>query len=245
MKLRKFPSKKPKRELNTSSVEYFRSAYDDVMYSGIVGFYSRMTHRIMERPFRGRNYKRVLEVGAGQGQHFNFVQCNIEEYLESDLDSELKIYSRNNENVSRYERITLDAQNLDCFSDESFDRVIATCLLAHLDFPENALLEWKRVTKVGGVITIYVPTEPGMLLRLTRGVVMVPKSKKFGQDHLAVVYRDHRNHYPMMRTLIEVVFSGNQIKRKRFPLPFLGWNFNFFEIFQITKLNCPPDSFSH
>ena len=62
-----------------------------------------------------------------------------------------------------------DAQGLP-HDDDIADRLIATCVLLHLEKPESALLEWRRVTRPGGVVTIYVPNEPGLLTRLGRGV---------------------------------------------------------------------------
>jgi len=74
-----------------------------------------------------------------------------------------------------------DAQVLP-FLDNSFGRVIATCLLLHLQEPELALLEWRRVTENNGLITILIPTEPGLLLRLSRALLTSPKARRLGFD---------------------------------------------------------------
>lgn len=74
-----------------------------------------------------------------------------------------------------------------------------------------------------------------MLLRLVRRVVMVPKSRKLGQDHLGTVFRDHRNHFPGMKVMIDSVFARDRINRRRYPMPGLGWNFSLFEIVHIVK----------
>lgn len=219
--------------MNRLAQEYFRSSYENVMYSGWVGFYSRITHRIMEYPYRNRKFDKILEVGAGKGQHFEFVKCKFNEYIETDLDSELITATGISETTSNFSKRVVDAEDLSQFIESSFDRLIATCLLAHLQFPEIALQHWRRVVSHNGFITIYVPTEPGFFLRSLRKLIMVPKSKRFGYDHISTIYRDHRNHYPMMQLLIEEVFSNDHIKRMRFPFPGFGWNFNLFEIYQI------------
>lgn len=223
--------------LNTSSERYFREAYDDVMYSGAVGVYSAMVHRLMERRYRGMRTPVVVELGSGAGQHVPYCLSDYDVYHETDLDPDLGPNGPGERFVDgkRVVRSYADAQDLSEFADGSVDRVIATCLLAHLPDPEGALREWRRVLKPGGHVTIYVPSEPGMLLRLMRNVVMVPKSRKHGQDHLGTVYRDHRNHYPGMRIMVTDVFRNDKVKRLRFPTRFVGWNFSLFEVYDIQK----------
>lgn len=204
------------------------------MYTGAVGLYSRFVHWLMERPFRRGRFNLVVEVGAGAGQHARSVRSWCGRYVESDVDSSLVgMHSRTTKGGAHVERMTLDAQDLSIFADDSVDRLIATCLLAHLDAPEMALTEWRRVMRDGGFVSVYVPCEPGWLLRTVRRIVMVPKARKFGQDHLATIYRDHRNHYPGMRAMMEGVFAGDVIRRVRFPFAFLGWNLSLFEVWQV------------
>jgi len=66
------------------------------------------------------------------------------------------------------------------FPDQCFDRVIATCLIAHLKDPEVALTEWRRVLRKGGELTMYVPCELGFSLRLFRKLFLAPKAKRLG-----------------------------------------------------------------
>jgi len=213
--------------------DYFAGDYQQVMYTGAVGYFSRLTHRLMDRPFRSVRTPVVLEVGAGAGQHANYAETDFDRYYITDISAEvIGHYAGSDERMIA--RVA-DAENLIDFADESVDRVVATCLLAHLTNPETALNEWRRVVKPGGNLSIYVPAEPGMLLRLLRHVAVVPKARKIGNDHLAIVYRHHRNHYPSMKTIITSVFAEDNVIRKRFPTRLLGWNFSLFEIYHITK----------
>lgn len=219
--------------LGSQDGQYFAGDYQEVMYTGIIGFYSRLTHKLLDRPFRKARTPVVLEVGAGAGQHAHFALTDFDTYYLTDISPEVI-----KERVVDDPRIIpqfADAEKLDEFQDDSVDRVVATCLLAHLTNPEQALHEWRRVTKPGGTISIYIPAEPGMLLRLLRHTAVAPKSRKLGNDHLAIVYRHHRNHYPAMRMVVRSVFVQDTIKRRRFPTRFLGWNFSLFEIYHITK----------
>lgn len=226
-------SRPPKLPPQGSPGSYFADDYQEIMYTGTIGIYSRLTHKLMDRPFRGTKTPVVLEVGAGAGQHAQYSLTDFEKYYLTDISEEaLRACPADDPRVIS---MVADAQDLSAFEDESVDRIVATCLLAHLSEPEKALQEWYRVLKSGGSLSIYVPAEPGMLLRLLRTLVVVPKSRKLGNDHLAIIYRDHRNHYPSMSLMIRSVFSSDVIRRRRFPTRLLGWNFSLFDIFHITK----------
>jgi len=213
--------------------DYFAGDYQQVMYTGAVGLFSRLTHRLMDRPFRSVRTPVVLEVGAGAGQHADYAETDFDTYYMTDISSEvIGQYSGSDERI--IPRVA-DAENLIGFADHSVDRVVATCLLAHLTHPEAALKEWRRVVKPGGNLSIYVPAEPGMLLRFLRHTIVAPKARKIGNDHLAIVYRHHRNHYPSMKVLIRSVFAEDKVTRKRFPTRLLGWNFSLFDVYHITR----------
>lgn len=221
------------QQSNSQDGEYFASDYQEVMYTGVIGFYSKLTHKLMDWPFRNRRTPIVLEVGAGAGQHAHYALTEFDTYYLTDVS--LEVINERRIADPRIIAMVADAEKLDSFDSDSVDRVVATCLLAHLTNPEEALREWRRVVKPDGTISIYVPAEPGMLLRLLRHTAVAPKSRKLGNDHLAIVYRHHRNHYPSMRMLIRSVFMGDTVKRKRFPTRLLGWNFSLFEIYHVTK----------
>lgn len=225
------------RHLNRAPEAYFRDSYDDVMYTGAVGRYSAFVHRLMERPYRDVASHTILELGAGKGQHRQYVTSHYDEYWEVDIDPQL--LSAGDGTDPRVRRFAWNAESLDEVDDARVDRLVATCLLAHLTHPEDALREWRRVLKPGGHAAIYIPAEPGMLLRAGRAALVAPKSRKLGQDHHGVVYRDHRNHYPGMRRILVDTFRDDKVRRVRFPLPFVGWNFAVFDIFHIRKSDVP------
>lgn len=226
---------KKRAALSSSPEEYFQNAYQQVMYTGLAGIYSVFVHYLIERPFRGQSTPRVIELGAGHGQHAKHVRTKVDEYIELDIDPALAPRGPRAANGAPVKRVVGNAEDLSGFKSQSFDRLIATCLLAHLDHPEDALREWRRVVKPGGSLTIYVPAEPGMLLRLARRIFMVRKAARFGQDHMATIYRDHRNHFPGMQSAISSVFADDCITRQRFPFKKAGWNLSLFEIVHIRR----------
>lgn len=222
-------------QLSSSPEEYFQKAYQQVMYTGLAGLYSALVHFLIERPFRGTNTPKVIELGAGHGQHAKHVRTKVNEYIELDIDASLAPNGPRAANGAPVKRIVGNAEDLSALKTNSFDRLIATCLLAHLDNPEAALEEWRRVVKPGGSISIYVPAEPGMMLRLFRRIFMVRKAARYGQDHMATIYRDHRNHFPGMQSAINKVFANDCISRQRFPFRQAGWNLSLFEIVHIRR----------
>jgi ubiquinone/menaquinone biosynthesis C-methylase UbiE len=91
--------------------------------------------------------ERILEIGAGRGEYYRFVTNDFSEYLMTDISdwgrSEIEVLA---ETDCRIKFEVQDMQNL-TFEDESFDRVIVSCVLAHVDEPYVALSEVKRITK--------------------------------------------------------------------------------------------------
>lgn len=51
----------------------------------------------------------------------------------------------------------MNAYNLDCFVDEKFDYVFSSHCLEHLDRPWDAMREWLRKIKKGGILFLYLP----------------------------------------------------------------------------------------
>jgi ubiquinone/menaquinone biosynthesis C-methylase UbiE len=202
--------------------------------TGFTGFLKGIVHKLMEFPFHNSRAEKVLEVGAGRGIHLNYVNGKFDKYYMTDIviDKELKF----RDSPEKLVVMEQDAQNLD-FENDTFDRVIATCLIAHLDDPIRALGEWRRVTKDKGNITIYIPCEPGLLLRLFRFVFIWPKSllKGISKFNSSIVL-EHRNSYLLVKHSLTKEFYGDDFQLRRYPFPFLSWNFNIFAIASI-KVN--------
>jgi phosphatidylethanolamine/phosphatidyl-N-methylethanolamine N-methyltransferase len=217
--------------------DWYSFGYQKCYYSRSLGLIWGFVHFCMEHRYKNRkDLLKVIEVGAGQGQHYKYVRHHFEQYTATDI--------RNSQDeVLDLGKLTVkfaDASDLKFINSGSFDRLIATCLLAHLDKPQEALKEWRRVIRAGGVITIYVPPEPGILVRIVRQVFIWPKARRLGlKNPQLIAYLEHRNHYPMMRSLIHEAFKDDLVKKYRFPIKILPWNLSIFDIYHIelTKGN--------
>jgi phosphatidylethanolamine/phosphatidyl-N-methylethanolamine N-methyltransferase len=208
---------------------FYADCYEAVLGEGSAGRAVAVAHRRMERgvvdPFR-----RVLEVGAGSGQHRRYVTHPYDVYVETDLRTEERVEEVVDGRKIIHERA--DACDLD-YEPSSFDRLIATCLLIHLGEPETALAKWRNVVRPGGLLTIYVPCDPGALLRLTRRFTTARKVRRLGFDHYDLVLaREHRNHAQALDVLLRHAFQEDDLQVDHWPLRIPSWNFNYFAVYQ-------------
>ena len=201
------------------------------MSGGPIGAYWKKIHRNLEKPFNKFTYGRVLELGAGNGEHFDSVRCGFDEYFMTDLriDGLLKFNGRNKAIVTEVQDV-----NQLTYEDEFFDRILITCVLVHLAEPEKALAEMHRVAKKGAHISIYVPCEPGALLRLVRRFSTRLKARKMGIANISTLhFQEHRTYFLAIDQFIRDEFRNCNIRRAAYPFRFLSWNFNLYKIYQI------------
>ena len=209
---------------------YYNTKYNSLRSRGIIGYGHRSIHKKLELKLsRELVFNSVIELGAGSGQHYEFVKHNYLEYFETDLRLE-NLPPRNNAKVKR---MTIDATNLKEFSNDYFDRIISTCLVVHLADPETALKEWRRVSKNNCTLDIYVHCEPGFVLRVLRAISINRNSKKLGVNHYSMIYRDHVTYFPRVDFLIKEVFKEDSIRRFFWPLCLPFWNLNIGVFYRI------------
>lgn len=199
--------------------------------SGLRSTLWKYPHKLVEQSFSSNKGLNILEIGAGNGEHIPFVVSDYNSYKAVDIRPSKDLQSFSNGVIQVVEA---DVERLNSISDESFDRVISMCLLAHLANPENALNEVKRVVKKGGFVQIYLPCEPGLLLRLFRNLVTSPAVSKMGYEGFDLfMAREHRNSIKNLMILIKYCFSESKVKKVRRPFPFFGWYLNLFYLIEI------------
>jgi ubiquinone/menaquinone biosynthesis C-methylase UbiE len=177
--------------------ERFSQVYDAANYaSPLQSFAMRASHRLVEKDFdSGRHIPRVLEIGAGTGEHFSFVRHQFDEYVLTDHDPQAlevarrKIADAKGRNVS----FEVQAGNSLAYPDASFDRVVAVHVLEHIHQPHLAIKEWKRVLRKGGVLSILIPTDPGLAWRLGRHLGPRRNAIAQGIAYDYVMAREHVN----------------------------------------------------
>ena len=197
----------------------------------------RYAHRAMEHPYRKDDkYSDVIEVGAGTGVHLGFVQHAFTRYALTDLrEGSVEKARASFANDPRVTCSVADAQDLP-YDNQSFDRLIATCLLIHLPHPEKALIEWRRVVRTNGVVTIYVPNE-GAFLHLARRLTTARVANRLGYRGLDLyLAREHGIRSQALDILIAHNFRKDRLIRRGWPLPSGPLAFRLFSVYQVKIL---------
>ncbi len=213
--------------------EKFSEVYDAANYSrSLQSSVMRESHRLAEKAIGEQAYfGRVLEVGAGTGEHLKFVRHTFGEYILSDLDPRtLDIAKHKLAHISNG-NVTFDVQSGSelAYPDNTFDRVVAIHVLEHIYQPHLALKEWRRVLKHGGLMSIVIPTDPGIAWRLGR--LFGPRDNAIarGMDYDYVMAREHVNSCNNLIAFLRHYFPGS--KEAWWPLRIPSMDVNLFFAF--------------
>lgn len=111
---------------------------------------------------------RTLEIGAGLGEHLSYEDLSRQEYHALELRPEMAEVIRRK--YPAVEVITADCQRRLPYEDASFDRVVAVHVLEHLPDLPAALREVHRLLKPGGLFSVVIPCEGGLLYSFCRKI---------------------------------------------------------------------------
>ncbi|MEN8134062.1 MAG: class I SAM-dependent methyltransferase [Thermodesulfobacteriota bacterium] len=228
---------KPDPDVN-SYLTQWAAIYDTLNYEkGMAAFFLKKSHAWLESRFDASQYfGRVLEVGAGTGVHLQFVRHAFDEYLMTDLNPPM--LDKVNQGVSRPPegrgKVIVCAENasLLSFPDKSFDRLIAAHILEHLYKPHEVLREWCRVLKPGGVLSLLLPCDPGLLWRLGQNISSRKKFERAGFDCDYWAAREHVNPINNLVTFVNYYFTD--VKSSWFPMLIPSMDANLFYVAHIT-----------
>jgi SAM-dependent methyltransferase len=115
---------------------------------------------------RSRPGGRVLEIGAGLGEHIGYENLANTEYHALELRPEIAQEIRRRH--PKVHVITGDCERAIPFGDGFFDRVIAIHMLEHLPNLPAALREIRRTLKPGGEFCVVIPCEGGLAYGFAR-----------------------------------------------------------------------------
>jgi phosphatidylethanolamine/phosphatidyl-N-methylethanolamine N-methyltransferase len=204
--------------------------------SGLAGFFLKKSHEWSEKEY-GNNvfFEKVLEVGAGTGMHFNYINHQFDEYWMTDYNSRfLEENQAHSKHIKKGKLLfsSEDATHLS-FPDAFFDRLIAAHVLEHLYYPHQVLHEWIRVLKPGGTLTLVLPCDPGVAWRLGRYAVARKKFISAGFDYDYWMAREHVNPINCLTSFIRYYFAD--LDEKWFPFHIPSIDINLFYIAHIKK----------
>jgi len=140
------------------------SRYNSHAYSGLMGFFMNQCHKQLEKFDFPQNISKVLEVGAGNAPHYKFIKHQYDEYHIVETSGTIMGNYTDNPKVIA---VNYDGKILP-YEKEYFDRIIISHCLEHIIDSEAFLFEMMEKLKTGGVLSISLPTDPGLLFRLGR-----------------------------------------------------------------------------
>ncbi len=183
--------------------------YNKHLYSGLVGTFMHYCHNNLEKYQFDDNISKVLEIGPGTVPHTPYIKHSYEEYhiLETSNYAIKELKKQGFTNVRWYDGSTIPYHN------DYFDRVIMSHVLEHINNPHEFLLEIMKKIKVGGVLSISLPTDPGIFWRASRLLIKVLSLHK-GQNITNIEYDyinsiEHINSIFNLRNIIKYHFNGN------------------------------------
>jgi SAM-dependent methyltransferase len=210
------------------------SKYNDHAYSGLMGFFMTQCHKNLEKFNFQKNVSKILEIGAGSAPHYKFIKHNYDEYhIIETSENILETYSDNSRVIaSHYDGKIIPYEN------EYFDRIIISHCLEHINFPEEFLFGTMAKLKKGGVLSISLPTDPGLLFRIGRLYLRLFSIKKKYMitpekfDYMNAT--EHVNSIFGLHSIIKYNF-GKLIKESYLPFRIKSFDLNLFYNVHIIK----------
>ena len=204
------------------------------MYKGLNGFLMRYCHRKLECFKRREKYSKVLEIGAGNIPHLDYLKHDYDEYFIAETSTYALEFCKEMKNVKAY---SYDGVNLP-FEDDFFDRIIISHCLEHISEPEKFLFEVMNKLRNGGVLSISLPTDPGLLWRLGKIFTKYYTAKRTykisSNEYDYLLATEHINSIFNLISLIRYNFK-NQIKENFLPFKIKLVDLNLFYNVHITK----------
>ncbi len=211
----------------------FANIYDDANYSSsLQSFVMGASHSLTEKPYTDKDhFSRVLEIGAGTGEHLKYVRHSYDNYILSDHDASALEVAKKKLSSSSFSGLSYDLQSGGDlrYADDSFDRVIAVHVLEHIYYPHIAIKEWARVIKAGGVLSVLIPTDPGIAWRVGRHLGPRRNAIAQGIAYDYVMAREHVNSCVNLVALLKHYFPNH--KQAWWPLKFSSVDMNLFYAF--------------
>lgn len=221
-------------------LDYYTQLFNE---KGLTKFSFSLTHKLVEKKYiksiskgveSGINNQTIdiLEIGAGKGEHLPYVRDNFTKYVMLDLlDPPNNFFWERDQRVSW---IVNDICKFEMFGNK-FDRIVVMCVLHHIDDLEAAFVNIKKLLKPGGTLSVFLSSDPGLMNRLYRRLIVTPRAKRLGfKDYELVNAIEHRNHYYSIKIQMNHMFAGYKIRRAYYPFRLPFQDLSLFSIWTIT-----------
>ena len=219
--------------------EIFRNLdkkYNSHLYSGLLGYLMNYCHKKLEIFKKKNNYDKILEVGAGSAPHLKYLTHSYNEYhIAETSDYASDFFKQNLNNKIKFTKY--DGKKLP-YDNEFFDRIIISHCLEHILSPEEFIFEMMSKLKKGGVLSISLPTDPGIAWRLGRMFIRLFSIKRTynisGEEYQYINATEHVNSIFNLISIIRYHFKGT-IDERFYPFLIKSPDLNLFYNVQIYK----------
>ena len=158
------------------SLNKINKIYSAHLYKGLNGLLMRHCHSQLEKTLPYRDYKKILEIGAGSEPHYKYIKNKECDYIILEKNYDKKTLKKFKHKIYKGKKIP--------FKNNTFDRIIISHTLEHIPEPEKFINEMMSKLKKGAILSISLPTDPGLLWRIGRlfnKIFTIKKEFKFSK----------------------------------------------------------------
>ncbi len=165
----------------------------------------------------------ILDLGCGYGYFLERLQ--LEGYLNlSACDRHAPESLRPLiHNISKYSQIDFDSNNLITYRDNTFDAVVCSLVLEHLENPAQMLREMSRITNNTGKIIVSIPNVKNVFERLH--FLFTANSRRYPVEN----QNDRGGHISLMTSwILESLLNRADLKIASVGAGFCLWNNHYW-----------------
>jgi SAM-dependent methyltransferase len=182
------------------------------------GSIERFNHGYSLKHLPDQPHFRTIEIGAGSGGHLEFEDLIRQEYhcieLRENMSAEIE---------RRFPGVTVitgSCQDRMPYEDRYFDRAIAVHVLEHLPDLPRAVTELHRLLRVGGILAVVIPCDPGFAYEFARQISSARIfRRRYKMSYMWLMRREHIN--SPAEIISELRAGFEEIDRTYFPLGFV------------------------
>ena len=199
--------------------------YSQYLYTGFHGVLMRYCHRQLESKLPNKEFKKILEIGAGSEPHVSYIKSKDFVYFileKSKYRSPIKKIKSGKIFYRYYNGKKIP------FKPNTFDRVIISHTLEHIPNPEFFIKGVMKLLKRGGVLSISLPTDPGLFYRISR---MVNKIFSFNNKlKISALEYDYSNAIEHINSIFNLVNIIRYNYKKRVTESFLPFKVKLIDL---------------
>ena len=229
------PKNIKKKNLSMSYSDW--KMYSDYQYKGIIGKLMKYDHEQLEENLPKKKYNKILEIGPGPHPHLQYIKHDFNTYYI--LEKEEKIIKHYKKFKNKKIIVKNYKTNKIPFKNKFFDRIIMSHTLEHINFPESFIFDVMSKLKKGGVLSIALPTDPGLMWRAGRLFSKIffikDKRKISGDEYEYINAKDHVNTIFALYHIMKFNYKKNKKKEKFLPFRIKFFDLNLFYNVHIIK----------